>query len=80
MDGSTNNDCNDETGECTCKTYNIIGDKCDSCMEGYYKYPDCKGIFFLRFEKKFVMANHGFCIKSHFMCEQFLFIVDVQFS
>merc|ERR1712227_221913 len=42
MGGSTNNVCNVETGECDCKNMYIIGDKCEKCMEGHYKHPECK--------------------------------------
>ena len=42
-EGSTNNVCNVETGECDCKNMYIIGDKCEKCMEGHYKHPECKG-------------------------------------
>ena len=43
LGGSINNDCNIETGKCTCKHKYVIGDKCEKCMEGYYKHPECKG-------------------------------------
>ena len=42
-DGSTSNDCNVENGHCDCINDNIIGDKCDSCREGYFNHPDCEG-------------------------------------
>ena len=38
-EGSTVHHCN-ENGLCSCKE-NIVGDKCDSCMEGYSNFPDC---------------------------------------
>ena len=33
--------CNND-GICECKD-NIVGDKCNSCMEGYFKFPNCEG-------------------------------------
>ena len=39
QDGTMN--CNHD-GTCECKD-NIEGDKCNSCKEGYFKFPDCEG-------------------------------------
>ena len=47
LTGSVNRGCNVETGQCNCKSYNIVGLKCESCREGYYGYPGCKGTSYL---------------------------------
>ena len=40
MDGSLESNCND--GQCKCKK-SIEGDKCDTCLPGFYGFPECKG-------------------------------------
>ena len=42
-DGRVGEDiCNAETGVCDCKE-NVIGDKCDVCKTGHYRFPECLG-------------------------------------
>ena len=41
--GSINQTCNN-VGNCTCKSALITGAKCDRCLDGYFGFPDCKGI------------------------------------
>ena len=38
MDSSCNNN-----GTCACKD-NYGGNKCDSCIEGFFGFPNCQGI------------------------------------
>ncbi len=40
LEGSTGINC-DYDGKCTCKNGYIIGDKCDSCADGFYGFPQC---------------------------------------
>ena len=39
IQGSNSIEC-DSYGICTCKE-NVIGNKCEHCMEGYSNHPDC---------------------------------------
>ena len=39
IQGSNSIQC-DSYGICTCKE-NVIGNKCQHCMEGYFNHPDC---------------------------------------
>ena len=32
----------DNDGKCTCND-NVTGDKCSSCSEGHYSFPQCVG-------------------------------------
>lgn len=40
-DGSSNLDCKQIGGQCSCKE-NVIGRQCSRCRAGYYGFPDCK--------------------------------------
>ena len=42
--GSVSSAC-DSNGVCKCYT-NVIGNKCTSCMPGYFGFPNCKGMKF----------------------------------
>ena len=42
MDGSEDKLC-DDAGQCNCKC-NVQGEKCDSCMDGFFGFPACQGI------------------------------------
>ena len=56
LEGSTGINC-DYDGKCNCANGNVIGDKCDSCADGLYGFPQCTQgrqlckIFYI--EKKF---------------------------
>ena len=39
--GSSSTDCNSD-GDCYCKS-NVINRMCNSCKNGFYGFPDCKG-------------------------------------
>ena len=39
-EGSIGNNC-DYDGKCTCANENVIGDKCNSCADGFYGFPQC---------------------------------------
>ena len=39
-EGSVGINC-DYYGKCSCEIGNVIGDKCNSCAEGFYGFPDC---------------------------------------
>ena len=41
--GSANNTCNNQTGECFCKNEYVTGDKCDECVEGTFNCLSPKG-------------------------------------
>ena len=46
-EGSLNNTiCDVKTGQCRCKNDLISGQQCNRCVEGYYNFPQCKGISF----------------------------------
>ena len=53
-DGSVNHLC-DDNGKCTCNEH-VVGDKCDSCAEGYANFPDCDQCAALYYEEK---RKHG---------------------
>ncbi|XP_061192514.1 laminin subunit alpha-like [Saccostrea echinata] len=38
--GSTDNNCDVETGQCTCQS-NFASKECNQCAHGYYNYPAC---------------------------------------
>ena len=40
-EGSKDKTC-DKEGKCTCNDH-VDGDKCSTCNEGYYKFPECLG-------------------------------------
>ena len=40
LEGSIGNNC-DYDGNCTCANGNVIGDKCNSCADGFYGFPQC---------------------------------------
>ena len=40
LEGSTGINC-DYDGKCTCKNGNVTGDKCNSCADGLYGFPQC---------------------------------------
>ena len=43
----------DKNGMCSCKS-NISGNKCQKCVEGFVRFPDCQSRFILHyFSKKF---------------------------
>ena len=42
VEGSSDSTCNDD-GQCTCKD-EIEGANCDKCKDGYFDFPNCKGI------------------------------------
>lgn len=42
-DGSKDNKCNVEDGQCYCNNHNIIGKNCDKCAENYWNFPKCEG-------------------------------------
>ena len=42
MDGSEDKLC-DDAGQCNCKC-NVQGEKCDSCVDGFFGFPACQGI------------------------------------
>ena len=46
MEGSETSSCDILTGQCNCKNETITGRQCNKCKEGYYGFPDCKGICF----------------------------------
>ena len=49
-EGSLNNTiCDVKTGQCSCKNDLIAGQQCDRCTDGYYNFPQCKGISFQTF-------------------------------
>ena len=33
----------DDDGKCDCKP-NIVGEKCDACLDQFYSFPQCKGM------------------------------------
>ena len=43
MEGSLNNLCNVETGDCECKTAAITSKDCSVCADTYYGFPNCQG-------------------------------------
>ena len=45
MEGSLNNLCNVETGDCECKTAAITGKDCSTCADTYYGFPNCQGMY-----------------------------------
>ena len=40
LEGSIGNNC-DDYGKCTCANENVIGDKCNSCADGFFGFPQC---------------------------------------
>ena len=42
--GSANNTCNNQTGECFCKNEYVTGDKCDECVEGIFNCLSPNGL------------------------------------
>ena len=40
-----NTHCNQENGECYCKS-NVIGKTCNACASLHYGFPDCQGSIF----------------------------------
>ena len=40
-EGSKNLTCDKRYGKCVCKP-NIIGDKCDKCIDGFFGFPNCQ--------------------------------------
>ena len=43
-EGSENNLCNVDSGHCYCKP-NIGGDNCEKCIDGFFGFPTCQGMF-----------------------------------
>ena len=43
-EGSENNLCNVDSGNCYCKTNNIAGVNCEKCAESFFGFPNCQGI------------------------------------
>ena len=43
-EGSENNLCNVDSGHCYCKP-NIGGDNCEKCIDGFFGFPTCQGVF-----------------------------------
>ena len=43
-EGSENNLCNVDSGHCYCKP-NIGGDNCEKCIDGFFGFPTCQGLF-----------------------------------
>ena len=41
-EGSYGISCGEDDGKCNCKN-NVVGDKCEQCIDGTYKYPECEG-------------------------------------
>ena len=41
LDGSKNSSCS-SCGKCYCKS-NVVGEKCDTCANGYFNFPNCIG-------------------------------------
>ena len=54
--GSLTNSCN-ATGVCTCKSDQIIGEKCNECGPNFHSFPSCKG------------NNIYFAGKAYFQCK-----------
>jgi hypothetical protein len=50
VDGSESEQC-DEFGKCVCRL-NVVGDKCDTCADGYATFPDCDQCAALYYEEK----------------------------
>ena len=40
MDGSTSPTCDIDNDQCDCQPF-VTGKNCDTCMDGYYGFPDC---------------------------------------
>ena len=45
-EGSKSLTCDKRYGMCGCKS-NIIGDKCDKCIDGFFGFPNCQSKWFL---------------------------------
>ena len=43
-EGSEDDWCNVGNGQCFCRD-NIIGRQCDHCVEGFYGFPTCVGMY-----------------------------------
>ena len=63
----------DQNGNCRCKV-NVEGEKCNSCIPGYYNFPNCKGkyltsnnMIFFHFENVWCLlwfhCNFLYCFK-----------------
>ena len=40
----------------------VIGDKCEKCMEGHYKHPECKGTIILKPKLNQLRVNYDFYV------------------
>ena len=49
MEGSKSSICDKKTGQCVCKDDLIDGLYCQKCKDGYFKYPECEGMSFLKY-------------------------------
>ena len=51
LEGKENDNCDADTGKCTCKSAAITGHECDTCDVNHYGFPACgsnnKFIYFL---------------------------------
>ena len=56
--GASSTSCT-SSGVCSCKS-NFVGDKCTSCKDGFYDYPNCNGKIHTVGRKKFLKKEPFF--------------------
>ena len=65
LEGSIGKNC-DDYGKCTCANENVIGDKCNSCADGFYGFPQCtQG---RQFCKIFCIEKHALILVESWFC------------
>ena len=57
LEGSTTFICDWETGICDCKSENIIGNKCDQSIPGWWDFPNPQGRVQMKFSRLFVIMD-----------------------
>ena len=57
LEGSTTFICDWETGICDCKSENIIGNKCDQSIPGWWDFPNPQGRVHVKFSCLFVIMD-----------------------
>ena len=45
-DGSEDQLCDKESGQCTCRPH-VVGLKCKKCEDEYWAFPDCQGRYMI---------------------------------